>query len=397
MTTPAAEAPVTPANLIAVQRRLDQLIAEGAQYDEETFLGAQFDAGLAWVQFPMGSGGLGVPASLQLIVDKALMEADRSSSWMRNPMGIGQVAPTLAKWGTAQQQSHLRAIFTASEIWCQLFSEPGAGSDIATLATRAVPSGEGWLINGQKVWTTRAHLARYGLLLARTDPDVPKHRGLSAFVLDMQSAGVEVRPLRQMTGHADFNEVYLSDVWIPDSARIGPTGQGWSVALTTLTSERAAIGADASLPDSGPLALLLDAWATSRLKSTIQRDAVARMRAEAEILRWTVARSQVSSKESPLNDGSILKLARATLNQNMANLALELLGPKGMLVPDYEGLVPRDDDVAITFLFGPAFTIAGGTTDIVKGVIAERVLGLPRDLRADKELPWTAIPRFGNV
>ncbi len=175
-------------------------------------------------------------------------------------MGIGMVGPTIVAHGTDEQRAMLRSIWTAEEIWCQMFSEPGAGSDVATLATRAVRDGDVWVVNGQKVWTSLAHRARWGMLLARTDPDVPKHAGLTAFVVDMHAPGVEVRPLRQMTGGADFNEVYFTDVQVPDDARLGGLGEGWHVAVTTLMNERVSIGGVVAPRGSGPIGGALSAW-----------------------------------------------------------------------------------------------------------------------------------------
>ena len=226
-----------------VASRIDQLLAghPPATTSPETFFAAQFDLGLAWVQFPEGRGGLGVDPALQDLVDLRLDDAGAPSNTLRNFMGVGMAGPTIVAFGNdAQQTRWLRPLFTCDEIWCQMFSEPGAGSDVASLATRAVPDGDEWVVNGQKVWTTLAHVARWGLLLARSDPDVPKHRGLTYFVVDMHAPGVDVRPLRQMTGEAEFNEVYFTDVRIPDAERLGAVGDGWKVATATLMNERVA-------------------------------------------------------------------------------------------------------------------------------------------------------------
>ena len=189
------------------------------------FLGARYDAGLAWVWFPEGYGGLGLSPQRQAVVERELHRAGAPSVAERNVIGYGMGAPTVLTHGTDEQKKRLlRPLFTAEEIWCQLFSEPGAGSDVAGLATSAVKDGDEWVVNGQKVWTTLAHMARWGMLLARTDPSVPKHRGMTYFVVDMHAPGVEVRPLRQMTGHAEFNEVFFSDVRIPDSMRLDAVG-----------------------------------------------------------------------------------------------------------------------------------------------------------------------------
>src|SRR5688572_13207781 len=235
MTATVSEVPT--AEAAEIQRRVDELLAAypPGQTDRKAFLEAQFDAGLAWVHFPEGSGGLGVAPKLQKVVDQALFAAGAPApDAARNIIGMGMAAPTIVTHGTPEQRArYLRPLFTGEEIWCQLFSEPGSGSDLASLSSRAVRDGDEWIVNGQKVWTTLGHIARFGLLVTRTDPDLPKHLGLTYFICDMQAPGVDVRPLRQMTGDAEFNEVYLSDVRIPDSARLAGEGEGWRVSMTT--------------------------------------------------------------------------------------------------------------------------------------------------------------------
>ncbi len=230
-----------------LQQRVEQLLAshEPTTTGPADFLGAQFDAGLAWVHFPEGRGGLSLARGRQLEVD-ALLEAARAPrpDVARNSIGLGMAAPTLLAYGSEElQQRHLRSLFACTEIWCQLFSEPGAGSDLAAVATRAVPDGDEWVIDGQKVWTSGAHGADFAILLARTDTSVPKHAGMTYFVVDMTDPGIEVRPLRQITGEAEFNEVFLAGVRVHDGNRVGAVGQGWTVATTTLNNERVAIGA----------------------------------------------------------------------------------------------------------------------------------------------------------
>src|ERR1700757_3964840 len=216
-----------------VGQRIDQLLADHppASTPAQEFWGAQFDLGLAWVQFPEGHGGLGLSPQMQGVIDERLRAAGAPSPFGRNPIGIGMGAPTVESHGSeAQRQRYLRPLFTCEDVWCQLFSEPGAGSDVASLATRAVRDGDEWVLNGQKVWTSFAHHARFGMVLARTDPEAEKHKGITYFVVDMHAPGVDVRPLRQMTGDAEFNEVYFTDVRIPDSERLGAAGDGWGGA-----------------------------------------------------------------------------------------------------------------------------------------------------------------------
>src|SRR6185312_12928906 len=230
--------------------------------DRLEFLRARFDAGLAWLHYPEGLGGLGLPRGLQPAAEKAFAAAGAPDNEPRRiGIGLGMAAPTILGFGSEEQkQRWLRPLWCGEEVWCQLFSEPGAGSDLAALATRAVRDGDDWVVNGQKVWTSMAHEARWAILVTRTDPDVPKHRGMTYFVCDMHAPGVQVRPLRQVTGEAEFNEVFLTDVRIPDDQRLGDIGDGWRVAQTTLMNERVAIGGGASPRESGMIGVLAQRW-----------------------------------------------------------------------------------------------------------------------------------------
>src|SRR5690606_24510201 len=248
-----------------LRRRVAAFLAEHdpATTERLEFLRARFDAGLAWVHFPVGLGGLGLARELQSGVEAECAAADApANDPRRNGIGLGMAAPTTLAVGTEDQKRRfLRPLWTGEEIWCQLFSEPGAGSDLAALATRAVQDEKGdWIVTGQKVWTSSAHNARWAILLARTDPDVPKHRGLTYFVCDTSDPGVEVRPPRQITGEAEFNEVFLTEVRIPDAHRRGPVGDGWRVAQTTLMNERVAIGGNAAPRESGMLGKVAHTW-----------------------------------------------------------------------------------------------------------------------------------------
>ena len=228
-----------------VDELVDGLLADfpPATTPAQQFLGEQFDRGLAWVHFPPDCGGLGLTPKDQQQAQSRLHAGGAPVAGVQNPIGYGMCAPTIVTHGTHEQkQRYLRPLFTNEEIWCQLFSEPGAGSDVAGLSTRAERDGDEWVLNGQKVWTTLAHISSFGLLVARTNPDVPKHKGMTAFLVDMRAPGVEVRPLFQITGEAEFNEVFFTDVRMPDSARIGGEGDGWRVAVTTLMNERVSIG-----------------------------------------------------------------------------------------------------------------------------------------------------------
>ncbi|WP_197376289.1 acyl-CoA dehydrogenase family protein [Mycolicibacterium baixiangningiae] len=369
------------------------------------FLGACYDAGLSWVHFPEGLGGLGVSRGLQAVADGILQGAGGPVPLGLNPMGYGMAAPTIREHARDDdlKRSWLRPLATTEHIWCQLFSEPGAGSDLAGLATSAVPDGSGdgadWVINGQKVWTSLAHRARWGLLLARTDPDVPKHKGLTYFVVDMHAPGVETRPLRQLTGHAEFNEVYFTDVRIPDAHRLGAVGDGWRVAMTTLMNERSALGASGSRRGAGTIADAVGLWASRPERQTpVLRDRLSELWLRAEAQRMTSERSRASATVGgPGPEGSIGKLVGAELNQRIYQWCMDFLGPEGLLYHGY-GMDRGDTSdwrgpIQQRFLRSRANTIEGGTSDVMRNILGERVLGLPGDLRADAGMPWKEIPR----
>lgn len=364
------------------------------------FFGACFDAGLCWVHFPEGLGGLGISRGHQGVVDAILQEAGAPVAHELNLIGYGMAAPTICEHAQTEQlkRKWLRPLATAEDIWCQLFSEPGAGSDLAGLATSAVRDGDGWVVNGQKVWTTLAHRASWGLLLARTDPDVPKHKGLTYFVVDMRVPGVEVRPLRQMTGHAEFNEVYLSDVRVPDAHRLGQVGNGWSVAMTTLMNERNSIGASGTHRGDGTIADAVALWAQRPDRhSPVLRDRLTRLWLRSEAQRLTSERSRATATvRGPGPEGSIDKLVGAELNQQVYEFCMDLLGPFGLLYGDYtmRAASPDDDQgpVQQRFLRSRANTIEGGTSEVMRNILGERILGLPGDLRADFG-PWREVPR----
>jgi alkylation response protein AidB-like acyl-CoA dehydrogenase len=354
------------------------------------------------VHYPPGAGGLGLDAHLQRVAEAALHAAGAPRPDMgRNIIGLGMAAPTLATHGTPEQHRDFLRPLYAGEIWCQLFSEPGSGSDLAGLATRAVRDGDEWVVNGQKVWTTLAHAARWGLLVARTDPDVPKHRGLTYFICDMCASGVEVRPLRQITGEAEFNEVYLTDVRLPDRLRLGDVGDGWRVSMTTLMHERVAVGSGSqSTRGSGAIANAVRLYAEHGTTDPIRSDHLMRVWVEAEVLRLTQMRaSEMRKRGTPGPEGSVSKLAWAELNQRITNFCVNLMGPDGALFPSgYE--MRRPEEVSLTagdprhlFLRTRANSIEGGTSEVLRNILAERVLGLPGDPRVDKDLPWRDVPR----
>ncbi|HJQ05466.1 MAG TPA: acyl-CoA dehydrogenase family protein [Nocardioides sp.] len=367
----------------------------------QDFLAARYDAGLAWVHFPVGLGGLGVSRGHQAVADAILGEAGAPAAYPLNPIGYGMAAPTLHEHAqTAELKSRwLRPLATTEHIWCQLFSEPGAGSDLAGLATAAVRDGAGWKVNGQKVWTTLAHRARWALLIARTDPDVPKHRGLTYFVLDMHAPGVETRPLRQMTGQAEFNEVYLTDVHVPDEHRLGEVGAGWQVAMTTLSNERTSIGASGTRRGAGTIADAVALWGNRPERRTpVLRDRLARLWLRSEAQRLTSERARATATvRGPGAEGSVGKLVGAELNQAVYEFCMDLLGPEATLYDDYGmrevSSIDAYGSVQQRFLRSRANTIEGGTSEVLRNIIGERLLGLPGDLRADSGRPWSEVPR----
>ena len=367
------------------------------------FLRARYDAGLAWVHYPEGRGGLGAPRALQTVTDKAFAAAGApTNDPANNVIGLGMAAPTILAFGSAEQQERwLRPLWTGEEIWCQLFSEPGAGSDLASLATRAVRNDDGdWIVNGQKVWTSLAHKARWAILVARTDPDVPKHQGLSYFVCDMTDPGVDVRPLRQLTGEAEFNEVFLTDVRIPDGDRIAQVGEGWKVAQGTLMNERVAIGGAGMPRESGMIGLVARAWRQHpERRSPGLHDRLVRLWADAEVARLASLRlRQQLAAGQPGPEGSAAKVTFARLNQEISGLDVELAGADGLRYDDWSMRRPAHAeflgrDPGFRYLRAKGNSIEGGTSEVLRNIIAERVLGLPSEPRVDKDVPWKDLPR----
>ena len=382
-----------------VEELLDRLLAENdPKGDVVEFLGARFDAGLAWVWFPRGLGGLELPRGLQGMVEDRLQEVGAPNPALYNALAVGMGAHVLLSHGTEEQQQRwLRPMFTTEEIWCQMFSEPGAGSDVAALACKAVRDGDEWVVNGQKVWTTLAHVAKWGMLVVRSDPDVPKHLGMSYFMIDMESEGVEVRPLRQITGEAEFNEVYFTDARIPHENLVGEVGDGWRVTLTTLMNERVSIGGNVPPRGAGPVAAMVKVW-EERGGDGADRDRLMQLWIEAETARLTNARARDNrTAGTPGPEGSTAKLAYAEINKKVYEFAVELMGAAGMLYGSFEMTRPAMfrviEDPRKGFLRSRGNSIEGGTSDIMKSILGERVLGLPGEPRVDKDLPWNEVPR----
>jgi alkylation response protein AidB-like acyl-CoA dehydrogenase len=382
-----------------LKAKVEQFLAEhpteGANAVE--WLGARFDAGLAWVHFPVGLGGLGASRSAQQAVDEAFLAAKSPQPNPAAPViGYGMAAPTILKFGTDEQkQRFLRPLYTGEEVWCQLFSEPGAGSDLAGLATRAVRDGDEWIVDGQKVWTTMAHVARWAILVARTDPSLPKHQGLSYFICDMAAPGVDVRPLRQITGEAEFNEVFLSGVRIPDAHRLGAVGEGWKVATTTLMNERVTIGAHAAEREDGLIGAVTKTWRERpELRTPGLHDRLLRLWVDADALRLTAERlRQGLAAGQPGPEGSAAKLTFATLNQAITGLDVELHAEEGLSYKDWTMRRPKDADWAsrdagFRYLRMKGNSIEGGTSEILRNIIADRIMQLPKEPRGDVDIPW---------
>jgi alkylation response protein AidB-like acyl-CoA dehydrogenase len=387
-----------------LDRRVEGLLAahDPAGTDRLAFLRARFDAGLAWVHFPEGLGGLGLARSFQAYVERLLDSAGApDNDPRRNGIGLGMAAPTILAFGTdAQKATFLEPLWTGEEVWCQLFSEPGAGSDLAAVATRAVRDGDHWVVNGQKVWTSGAHQARWAILLARTDPTVSKHAGLSYFVCDMTDPGVDVRPLRQITGEAEFNEVFLTDVRIPDAHRLGAEGEGWKVANATLMNERVAIGGNAAPREGGMAGVVATTWRERpELRTPELHGRLMSLWVEAEVARLTGQRlRQKLAIGQPGPEGSAMKLTFARLAQQLSGLEVEMLGEDGLRYGDWTMTRPdlvefTGRDAGYRYLRAKGNSIEGGTSEILRNIVAERVLGLPAEPRADKDIAWKDLPR----
>jgi len=393
--------------LALVTTAIDTLLAEHppTAIDDREFRGHRYDAGLAWVHFPEGFGGLGARPDLNRLVEERCRTA-KAKATEPSTFFMALAAPTIVTHGTDEQKRRLlRPMFTGAERWCQLFSEPGAGSDFAGLATRAVRDGDEWIVNGQKVWNTLAHVADWGMLVTRTDPEQPKHKGMTYFALDMRLPGVEVRPLRQITGEAEFNEVYMTDVRVPDDCRIGGVGEGWRAALTTLMNERTAIGSagGGGARRKGPIDEAIRLWKQlpADEQTGTRRERLMKLYCVSEAMRLTTSRAGARAKAgNPGPEGSIAKLALSDFNKNCTDFCVELLGAHGMVEFDFTFRRPEnlsvdgmDHGVRHSFLRSRANSIEGGTTEIMKNILGEQVLGLPGEPRNDKDVAWSKVPR----
>jgi alkylation response protein AidB-like acyl-CoA dehydrogenase len=344
-----------------------------------------YEAGWAGITWPTEWGGRGGTGAQQRIFNEEQGRFDVPVGVFA--VGIGMAGPTMLAWGTEEQQLRfLPAMLRGDEIWCQLFSEPGAGSDLAGLRTRAERDGDEWIVNGQKVWTSGAHHSDWGLLLARTEVDVPKHRGITAFLLDMRTPGIDVRPLRQITGVAHFNEVFFTDVRIPDDCRLGPTNEGWRVANTMLANERALIGGGGRL---GWRDLAQLAQRTGAAHDPVLRQQLAQAYTRLQVIKWLGWRAR-SRKDGGLGpEASVLKLAASRRQELDGSLVVAMQGADGML---YDRDAVNNGYWQQMFLSQWSSRLGGGTEQIQRNVIGDRVLGLPADVRVDKELPFRDLP-----
>jgi alkylation response protein AidB-like acyl-CoA dehydrogenase len=355
------------------------------------------EAGYVCLHWPKEYGGRGATA-----VERVIWQQEEGVYFkLTSPFQIGEgmCGPTLMAYGSeADKRRYLPKIATGEEIWCQLFSEPAGGSDVAGLRTRAERDGDHWIINGQKIWTSGAHYADYGILITRTDPTVPKHKGLTMFYIDMKSPGVEVRPIKQANGMQEFNEVFFTNLRIPDSQRLGAVGDGWNVSLTTLMNERMSIGARLATGFTELFEFCCNLMTEDGLAidDRATRSKLANWAVKNSGLKYTSYRaiSALSKGERPGPENSIGKLVAGSMLQDIAMYAMDLQGSSGMLTD------PEVTEAAGQFqamlMSSPSVRIAGGTDEILRNIIAERVLGLPGDIRVDKDVPFNKIPTRGR-
>jgi alkylation response protein AidB-like acyl-CoA dehydrogenase len=339
------------------------------------------NAGWAGITWPREWGGRGGAGWQQRIFNEEQARFHAAGGVFA--VGIGMAGPTILAWGTEEQQRRfLPRMLNGEEIWCQLFSEPGAGSDLAGLRTQAVRDGDEWVVTGQKVWTSGAQYSDWGLLLARSDPDVPKHRGITAFLVDMRSPGIDVRPLRQITGVAHFNEVFLTDVRIPDACRLGPENEGWRVANTMLSNERALIGSGGRTSFRDIAALAQRCGADT---DPVLRQDLARCYTRLQLIKWLGWRARSRKDQGLGPEASVLKLAASRRQELDGSLLLALQGATALL---YDRDAVSGGKWQQAFLSQWSSRIGGGTEQVQRNVIGERVLGLPPDIRVDKEVPF---------
>ena len=351
----------------------------------------KYDAGWAMIHWPKEFGGIGATPIERIIW--AQEESKFNVPKGVYEIGLGMAGPVMMEYATEEQKErYLPPMAEGKEIWCQLFSEPSAGSDVAGLRSKAVQSGDKWIVNGQKVWTSGAHFSDFGILVVRHDPGLEKHKGLTFFFVDMKSPGIEVKPIKQLTGGSSFNEVYFNDVVIPDSQRLGEIGDGWKVAITTLMNERLAVG-DADGVDANEafeLAKKHDKDGEQLIDNNAVRESIADWYCEASGLKNTKLRtmSALSRGDTPGPEASITKIVSANKLQAIGNFGMDSSDMSGMLMDEESDFIKFQ----MAWMGAAGLRIAGGTDEILKNIIAERVLGLPQEARADKGLAFKDIP-----
>jgi alkylation response protein AidB-like acyl-CoA dehydrogenase len=348
-------------------------------------------AGYARITWPKEYGGQGGTPIQQVIYQQE--ESNYLVPLGFFDIGLGMCIPTMMAYATKDQlKRHVKPALYGEEVWCQLFSEPAAGSDVAGIRTKAERDGDDWIINGQKVWTSGAHYSDWGIIITRTDPNVPKHQGLTMFFLDMKSPGVEARPIKQISGGANFNEVFFTNVRVPDAQRLGKVGDGWKAALTTLMNERLAVG----MPSGGldvdellELARSTELEDGPAIRNGHVRSKIADWYVQAQGLKYTRYRTltAMSRGQTPGPESSIIKVVAAPKMQDLGAMAMELMGPAGIMTSD----VPGAGGFQAQWIGGAGFRIAGGTDEILRNIVAERVLGLPQDVRVDKDVPFNQL------
>lgn len=356
------------------------------------------EGGWACLQWPKEYGGRGSTPIERVIWQQE--EGIYNKLGAPFMIGQGMCGPVLMTYATEDiKQRYLPPLASGEEIWCQLFSEPSAGSDVAGLRTRAERDGDDWIVNGQKIWTSGAHYSRYGILILRTDPTVPKHQGLTMFFVDMKSPGVEVRPIKQANGSSDFNEVYFTNVRIPDKQRLGKVGEGWNVVLTTLMNERYAIGAgvQTGFPEMFDYCCSMMTEDGVAVDDRAVRSKLATWAVRTSGLKYTTYRtiSALSRGERPGPESSIGKLVSGSMLQDISTFAIDLQGAAGVLVDNDQSEMAGQFQKML--LASPSMRIAGGTDEVLRNIIAERVLGLPGDIRVDKTVPFNKIPTEGRA
>jgi alkylation response protein AidB-like acyl-CoA dehydrogenase len=374
---------------------LDERSDPAAMRKAQEWQKTKADQGYARITWPKGMGGIGGTPMQSIIFGQEESKYDLPTG-AAFAIGLGMCIPTvMAYCGDETKARYVKPAVEGQEIWCQLFSEPAGGSDVAALRTKAERDGDVWTINGSKIWTTGAQFSDYGLLLTRTDANVPKHKGLTMFHLSMKTPGVEVRPIKQASGASGFNEIFFTDVKIPDSQRVGEVGQGWQVALTTLMHERLAVGGGQGggldVPQLVALARELELEDGPAIKNAAVREKIADWYVRSAGLKYTTLRTMtaLSRGQQPGPEASIAKIVVASKLQDLSAFAMELEGEAGVMTGED---APMHGAFQAGWLGAPGLRIAGGTDEILRNIIAERVLGLPGDIRVDKDVPFNKVP-----